>query len=194
MKKPGTATDTKPTKWNVEVDAMDYDIAGGEVDAKLQIPIAGDGSRAQVRYPSSPSDFVVVGSGENREIWTHRAAEKQTDISGRLDDNKLALSPDGAYFAAKNSGFAKSIKLWDVKAKAVLGELPLPPNTVLQFIDFAGTKRPVARPFNQALSVWSIPSCDPERTINLPTVIPGSMTISHDVRSLVQLPHVPSAI
>src|SRR5579871_2662569 len=86
-----------PTRWNVKPDPPAAPLKWPD---KLQLSIAQPPRAEDVLFPSTQSEFCVVGLGgyesDKAELWNLVTGEKVGAISGKpVQANKMALSPDG---------------------------------------------------------------------------------------------------
>lgn len=152
--------------WGVKVDppAEAFQI---DITQPVNIRVPNKGTEGAVIYPDVPSPFLAIGntaSGrEVWEIWDLRTRTKASTIKGKLPSDKAAMSPDGLFVAAHNGD---SIQVWDVKANKPLGAFRC--NVFLNVLAFPSAKRMVGSGEGDNLSIWSIPSGDPERDLQLP--------------------------
>ncbi len=130
--------------------------------APCDIPITGVVN--PVQFPTSYSQYVSIagkdaGARDAREVWDLRSGQRFGGASGAAELNNAAVSPDGAYLAARNPTALKTtVDVWrtgDPRTyKVVMDEKPIFPE-----IDFAGPDQLLtAKPdgAGQTYQIWDI--------------------------------------
>jgi hypothetical protein len=107
--------------WHLEPDPLPVAVMG-PADPSASIAIAGFGG--QVLFPTRPSDFVALNPPGGKELAPFQVYDLRTmqpvgrpiaanwKADGPYD--RLALSPDGAYFAARVKGHPPTVEVWSV--------------------------------------------------------------------------------
>lgn len=167
---PGNAVNQTAKNWKVAIDPSSEKFENPAAD-KIRITIPKT-LLPEVIYPDAPSPFVAVGSNTGdtdvREIRNAATNELVGSIRGvRFPSAKAALASDGLHFAVLPP-IGKGITVFDVKAQRALGELPFDKGAFPKYFGFAGKDRLVAANSNGQMSVWAIPSGNPEGVLALP--------------------------
>ena len=132
-------------RWQAVPDPSNqgFDLKPGK---SVEISLATRHSRPFVLFPSAPSPFVVLGSGENRalhQLWDLREERVVGEIDVEIGSgNKAALSHDGRYLAFNDYRTRGQVPVWSFETGKVAQSLELPhDHSLVGFIGFAKPNR-----------------------------------------------------
>jgi hypothetical protein len=187
--------------WNVEVDppAETYEF---DSEKEIQIPTGDRFGAGNMLLPAMPTAFVLVGTNrlerETSKVYDLRTGKKIVDITGiRLDFNTSRLTQNGKYLVGLMA-LDRDLFVYDVEAgkplEKILTKKQFP---FFQIFELPGSKRIVGWMRTAPLTIWSLPSGDVERTIELPqrfelksvSFSPGGryMTLIHDSNKILRV-------
>ncbi len=160
-----SAADFDATRWAARLDPPAQGPATPSVKS-FTIPFPPSlGNGGEITYPTTPSPFVVLGKNffdnDSRQVWNLATKTLVGTFRGKLglDDKTLALSPDGAYLAGKQT-HGNSVEVRASKNGRVARSFDLD-GPFLDFIDFAAGDRLVhGRLADAKLRVGDIKSGD----------------------------------
>ncbi len=139
------AADLDASRWAARVDAPATPPAKAAVKS-FAIPFPPSlGNGGEITYPTTPSPFVVLGKNffdnDARQVWNLATKTLVGTFRGKLglDDKTIALSPDGAYLAGKQT-HGRSVEVRASKTGRVAQSFDLD-SPFLDFIDFAAGDR-----------------------------------------------------
>jgi hypothetical protein len=174
-----------PTRWNVKPDPPAGPLKWPE---KLQLSIAQPARAEDLLFPSTPSEFCLVGvtlnDSDKAELWNLATGERVGAIAGTpVKAFKMALSPDGKYLAllSLNKEQTKDVEVWSMEtgkrlATFVADDRALP----MTILDFAAPGEVLTYTFGQLngkfvyhLRVWDAETGKPLRQMDLDKQISG---------------------
>jgi WD40 repeat protein len=158
----GASAAPATTAWRVEVDPAPGDLARPLTDGPEQVlPIPASYSGDFIRFPSTPSPFVLVGGNDaaeqKRVVYDLRTGKALGALGGRLDiNNPMALSPDGRFLVAQAFTQPRKTVIWSVTDARQVGAIAEdaaagPP----QVVDFVGPNSVlITAPYYKRIEIW----------------------------------------
>lgn len=185
----GTAADpakagTKSARWEVTADP------GTQVKwpDKLTTNIAQPTQHEEILFPSTPSEFCLVGlkpyESDRAELWNLAEGKRVGTMKGTpVQANRRALSPDGKYLAvaALDRKTINSVEVWSLETgKRVCSFIADAPEMPMTILDFAGADEVLTYTFGSQngrnishLRVWDAKDGSPLRQMDLEKGLSG---------------------
>lgn len=159
------ADDFSGSNWSMKPDPQGQPLPSPtSKDFSIPFP-ANFGGGGEVAYPATPSVFAVIGKNtfdnDQRQVWDLSTKKQVGTIKGQigLDDKTIALSPDGAYLAGKQT-FRKSVEVRATKTGKMAQSFDVE-SPFVDFVEFAGPGRIVyGRLQDKKLEVAEVKSGD----------------------------------
>lgn len=173
---PAAAAD-KPTRWSVTVDPP---AAKLEWPKTLKLAITQPASFEEVLFPSTPSEFCLVGlaayESDRAELWNLATGQRVGGITGKPQKAiKRALSPDGKFMALVVLDNNKlEAEVWSLEGgKKLCTFSPDDKGLSLTLLDFAGPTEVLTYTFGQVsgkfvhrIRIWDVDTGKQLRQLN----------------------------
>jgi WD40 repeat protein len=174
-----------PPPWSVTADPPSQPVKWpSQVDINIPIPE----HNYYIRYPATPSPFMVVGLNSIGKtgvyVWDVIKGEKAGEINVAVPSTEFAVSPDGKHLAAKVSGAeAGTVSVYSFESGQKAVDIAYG-GDYLQYAAFTSPNSLVthswgsaASGYEYAIRVWSVPDGKQQQEIQLKKQFPKSSLV-----------------